>query len=143
MKSCTFFGHRYIFEDIKPLLLNSIKYLINEKDVDTFYVGNQGQYDTMVLECLIKIKKDYPQIKYLVVLAHLGKNTLFLDKIKYNSIFPEELNKVPPKFAIDKRNRYMIDKCDYVITYVNNIVGGAAKYQEIAKRKGKTVINLI
>lgn len=142
MSRCTFFGHRYIFEDIKPLLYDKIKYLINVKGVDDFYVGNQGQYDTMVLECLMELKREFPHIKYLVVLAYLSRNSVYLDKIKNQTIFPEELDSVPPKFAIERRNLYMIDKSDYVITYVKDIVGGAAKFQEIAKRKGKTVYNI-
>ena len=50
---------------------------------------------------------------------------------------------VPYRFRIDKRNRWMINESQFVITHIRHSVGGAAKYSEIAKKAGKTVINII
>lgn len=36
----------------------------------------------------------------------------------------------------------MIEQADYVITYVTHSWGGAAKFKELAEKKGKTVINI-
>ncbi len=36
----------------------------------------------------------------------------------------------------------MIDKSNYVLTYVRHTIGGAAKFKEIAEKKGLFVINL-
>ena len=47
-----------------------------------------------------------------------------------------------PMFAIEKRNRWMLDHADYCICYVNHAYGGAHKFARMAKRKGLTVINL-
>ena len=49
---------------------------------------------------------------------------------------------VYPKFAIDRRNRWMLKRSDVVVVFVNKNYGGAAKFEAIAKRQGKTVINL-
>lgn len=49
---------------------------------------------------------------------------------------------VPRRFAIDKRNRWMIDHSDFVITYVSRSFGGAAKFKEIAEKKNRVVINI-
>ena len=48
---------------------------------------------------------------------------------------------VPPRFAIDYRNKWMIDHSD-VITYVRRSFGGAAKSKTLAAKKNKTVIEL-
>lgn len=56
------------------------------------------------------------------------------------TLYPEIEDK-PPKFAIVYRNRWMVDKADLVIAYVNYRRGGAYKTYAYAKRKGKTVIN--
>ncbi|MBQ8203233.1 MAG: hypothetical protein IJZ75_03020, partial [Clostridia bacterium] len=56
--------------------------------------------------------------------------------------YPEGIEKAPLKFAIVKRNRWMIEKSDFVITYVNRVIGGAAQFKELSAKKGKTVINI-
>ena len=64
------------------------------------------------------------------------------NEYNYNTIYPDGLEKTPSKYAIPKRNEWMIDKSDYVVTYVKYIVGGAAQFKELAERKGKTIISI-
>ncbi|MBR1970364.1 MAG: hypothetical protein IKA17_08400 [Clostridia bacterium] len=47
-----------------------------------------------------------------------------------------------PKYAIVKRNQWMIEKSDYVIVYVKQSSGNAAKFKELSEKKGKIVINV-
>lgn len=129
---CTFFGHKDAPEAIREDLHKTLQNLIENKNVDLFYVGNQGRFDAMVVRELAKLQSDHPHIKYFVVLAYLPtkKRTTPQFEIK-NTIYPEGLENTPAKFAIDKRNRWMIEKCDYVVTYVQFIVGGAVKYKAL------------
>ena len=39
-----------------------------------------------------------------------------------------------------KRNRYMVDKADYVVAYITHGWGGAAQTLEYAKQKKKSII---
>ena len=143
MKACTFFGHWYTPDTVERGLYALLKELILRDEVTNFYIGNQGHFDKMAYRCLKELKKEYSYIDYTVVLAYISENkTSFLKEIEEKSIFPEELDKTPPRFAIDKRNRWMINKSDIVVTYVTDVIGGAAKYKELAERKGKTVYNL-
>lgn len=143
MSACTFFGHKNTPEIIQPLIANTIKELITEHGVTTFYVGNQGGFDRLVYLTLKKLKKTYPKIKYYVVLAYLPTKNTNYEYIDFtDTVFPDCLTNVPPKFAIHRRNNYMIEKSDYVITYIKNNFGGASQFAEKAKRKNKTVINL-
>ena len=48
MATCTFFGHRDCPETIKPKLRSTIIDLIENHNVDMFYVGNQGRFDAIV-----------------------------------------------------------------------------------------------
>ena len=57
-------------------------------------------------------------------------------------LYPETLENVPPRFAIDRRNRWMLSKSEYVVTFVQTPVGGAAKYRALALRQGKRVLDL-
>ena len=46
------------------------------------------------------------------------------------------------RYAISKRNQWMVDKSDLVIAHVDHDWGGAAKTLEYAIRKKKSYINL-
>lgn len=142
-KICTFFGHRSTPDSIKSLLFDILTDLIENHNVDTFYVGNQGGFDYMVKEELKKLSKIYPHIKYSVVLAYMPSILDEFNTTDYSdTIYPDGLETTPQKFAIDKRNRMMIEWSDIVVTYVCYSIGGAAKFKEIAERRGKLVINL-
>ena len=140
MASCTFFGHSDAPEQIFMHLKATIEELISKKDVDKFYVGNNGCFDFMVRRALTELKKIHPHIDYAVVLAYMPKEFGGFDYS--DTIYPEGLESAPLKFAIDKRNRWMISQCDYVVTYVTKVVGGAFKYKSISKSKGKIILEL-
>ena len=143
MATCTFFGHRDAHQRIEPSLRSTLIHLITDKNVDRFYVGNQGKFDYMVQRALKSLQLDYPHINYAVVIAYMPREKRELcDEDCSNTIYPEGLEKTPPKFAIIKRNIWMMDRSDYVVTYVNRIVGGAAQFKELAERKGKNVVNI-
>ena len=46
------------------------------------------------------------------------------------------------KRAILLRNRYMVDRADLVVVYVERTTGGAYQALQYAQKQGKTVINL-
>ncbi len=139
MKSCTFFGHRYVSGKIEDVLTPLLISLI-ENNVSVFYVGSQGDFDHIVIKSL---KTKYPYISYYIVLAYLPvtKNNYYIDYYE-NTLYPEGLESVPPKYAIVKRNQWMIQKSDYVIVYVNQSFSNAAKLKAFAEMKGKIVINI-
>ena len=141
MKACTFFGHRDCPETIKPYLREVLIDLITNNGVDTFYVGNQGRFDAIVRSVLRGLEQEYPKIHYAVVLAYLpGKKNEYEDFS--DTMHPEGIETVHPRYAIEWRNRWMLQRADYVVTYIARPWGGAAKFAEKAKREGKTVINL-
>lgn len=140
-RACCFLGHRVVTDDIGERLKQEIEGLILHKNVLKFYVGHQGAFDGMVLSVLKSMKDKYPQIVYSVVLAYLPKSADFLLGEK-NTLYPEEIESVPKRFAISWRNDWLINHSDYVICYITHITGGAAKYVAKAKNKGKYIINI-
>lgn len=137
---CTFFGHRDAPPEIKPLLREVLLDLIERQGVKQFYVGNQGNFDAMAVRLLKEFEKLY-SITYDVVLAYLPKKTdPFFEA--YYTILPEGIETVPPRFAIEYRNKWMIEHSDIVVTYVTHSFGGAAKFKELAKKKSKKIIEL-
>ena len=67
---CTFFGHKDTPKEIEPTLRSTLIELIENKNVTVFYVGNNGNFDTMVRRQLEDLSQTYP-ITYSVVLAYL------------------------------------------------------------------------
>lgn len=140
MAVCTFFGHRDCIGLRKQRLEEAIEDLIRNHDVDLFYVGNEGQFDALVHWVLFAMKKKYPHIRYAVVLAYPPKNIPGEDYS--DTMLPEGIEAVHPRYAIIWRNRWMLQRADYVISYVTHFWGGARKFAAEADRKGKEVINL-
>lgn len=142
--TCTFFGNRDTnIKKVEAVLLKTLIKLIENNNVDVFYVGNQGNFDFAVQKQLNILQKTYPHIKYSIVLAYLPKEKSDFYKIDFSDSFlPEGVETGPIKFAIDRRNRWLINNSDYVVTCVRSTVGGAAKYKALAEKKGKTIINI-
>ena len=139
----TFFGHRLLACDLQTPCRNLLIDLIESCNATRFYVGNQGEFDALIHTLLKELKKDYPQISCFVVLAYLPQSQDPLTRLDTtDTIYPEGLERVPYRFAISKRNEWMIDHSDFVVTYVTHSFGGAAQFQRIAKRKGKQIRNL-
>ena len=60
-----------------------------------------------------------------------------------DTLFPDGMESVPKKYAISKRNDWMIQHSDYAVCYVHKITGGAAKFREKAEKKGLRIIDVL
>ena len=136
----TFFGHKDTPKEIEPTLRATLIDLIENHVATEFYVGNNGNFDTMVRRQLENLSQTYP-ITYNIVLAYLPTKKSEYDELA-NTILPEGIETVPKRFAISWRNKWMIGQADIVVTYVTHGFGGAAQFKEIAVKQGKTVIEL-
>lgn len=132
MPACTFFGHSQC-PDLRSELRDAVMRLAGD-GVDMFHVGDNGRFDAQVRSVLSELG-----LRYGVVLAYLpkGGGADFDD-----TMFPEGLELVHPRYAIERRNRWMLERSDYVVTYVHHSWGGAAKFAALAERQGKRIIRL-
>ena len=137
--TCTFFGHRDAPETIKEHIRKAVVRLIETQSADIFLVGDEGKFDRMVQGVLAELKTAYPHIDYAVVLSRMPHTGECPD----NTIYPEEVALCPKRFAVDRRNRWMISKADLAVVYVTHRTGGAAKFADIARRKYKKVVDIM
>lgn len=136
--TCTFFGHRDTPKEIEPTLRSTLVDLIENKNVNLFYVGNNGNFDSIVRRQLENLSKTYP-IKYYIVLAYMpGKST----EPDEHTILPEGIETIPRRFAINHRNKWMIKQSDFVVTHVTHDFGGAAQFKTIAETAKKLVVEI-
>ena len=135
----TFCGHREIAQttEVEEWLQTVIRGLI-EQGATTFYLGGYGAFDGLAASVLRKEKKNHPWIELILVLAYLNGRQ---DAVGYDgSVYPE-LEKIPRRFAILHRNRWMVQSADVVVAYVLHDWGGAATTLRYAKQKRKRIIS--
>lgn len=137
---CTFFGHKDTPNHIKTDLQEAILNLIEHEGIKTFYVGNNGNFDFLTQNVLMEITKIRTDITYYIVLSFIDE--LALSGNQDRTIFPEELARSLPQFAIYKRNDWLIKNSEYVITYVKYSFSNCQKWKEKASKKGLKIINL-
>ncbi len=109
--------------------------------------GGYGRFD----DCCYKITKEfinqninihtifvtpYIDFSYGQRLSRVCENNL------YDEIIYPPIETVPLKFAIAKRNEYIVDNSDVVIIYVSRTYGGTYKAMNYAIKKNKIVINV-
>ena len=141
--TCCFFGHKDTPSTIAPELEKVLTDLIVNHGVVSFLMGNQGAFDSMALGAVRRLKERYPFITYNIVLAYMpGQKEEWSAYEPEETMYPEGLEEVHPRFAISWRNKWMLTESEYVVAYVKHSWGGAAKYVEQALRKKKTVINI-
>ena len=114
---CTFIGHRDTPNSLMESIRKAIIELINN-GIKDFYVGNNGSFDFLVQTALAEISKTNSAINCRIVLSCI--NEVAISGNQELTVFPEELSSVPKRFAISKRNEYLLKKSSVIICYVNN-----------------------
>lgn len=135
----TFIGHADAPDAIRENLKGVITNLIENEAADTFYIGTHGSFDIMSYSITKELTAIYPHVKVFSVLAYMPTSNSTLCDTS-DTILPEEVAVASPRFAIIKRNRWMIEKSDTVVAYVKRNIGGASKCRDFSVKKKKRII---
>lgn len=134
----TFCGHRKTDNpDSVSKWLDSILPALIEGGAGVFYLGGYGDFDRLATAAVRRQKSVYPYIESVLVLPYLNRH---FDTADYDSTIYPPLENTPPRFAIVKRNQWMVCESDAIISGVINSWGGAAKTLDFAKQKKKVVL---
>ena len=136
----TFCGHGKIVYDnfVQQRLYKEIEAMAKNGE-SSFLLGGYGNFDLIAASAIKAIKEKYSNVKSILVLAYLDQK--YNEDLYDETIYPD-IENVPRRYAIVKRNQWMIDKSDVVISYLEHSWGGAAKTFDYAMKKKKTVINV-
>lgn len=141
-KTCGFLGNATLLNDteiavkLRPILID----LIQNKDVDTFYVGVKGKFDTLAHKAIAHLKKEYPSIQIMLVIAYHKD----LERCVYpydDFYFPLLCETGYKRWGIVRRNEWVIEKSDYIVA-CNQYHGKAYDFCQKAIHKGKVVIEV-
>ncbi len=136
----TFCGHHDVQQSdmLYQKLKSTLRELIAE-GADTFLLGGYGAFDVMAASVLHELKSEYPHIRSTLVIAYLNRS--YSSELYDDTLYPP-LENTPRRFAILRRNEWMIAHADTVISYVIHDWGGAASTLRFAKRKHKRIVSL-
>lgn len=145
----TFIGHSFVTskDKVKELVKNQVKNNIDGVPNVSFYLGGYGDFDEICAQVCRELKKIYPAIELVYVSPYFNSSAqekikaLLQGKLYDTSIYPPIENS-PPKFAILKRNEWMVTNADLIVSYIDHNYGGAYKSIQIAKRHRKKIINI-
>ena len=137
----TFCGHKDVAKEaqVKEKLEAVIASLIEEGATE-FYLGGYGSFDSMAAKTVREMKKTHPEVQGILVIPYMDRD---YNKDLYDgSVYPP-IENAPLRFAISKRNEWMVDQADVVVAYVTHDWGGANTTLEYAKRKKKRIISVV
>ena len=143
----TFCGHSSFVPtpEYEHKLLSLLQELIGDGNTE-FFLGEYGAFDAFAYECCKKFKATHPNVKLIFVTPYISpeyqKNHLNYQEKRYDHMIYPSLENVPPKFAISRRNKWMVQKSDLVIAYIRHDWGGAYKTYQYARRLGKKICDL-
>lgn len=149
MLCCMFAGHREVLhKDVEESVERELHELMEQDSEFCFYVGRDGEFDALCAQAVRRLKQQYPekQIRLILVEPYM-KQSINTEgewlRSRYDDIIiPEPLLGIHYKAAIQRRNQWMIDHSQILITYVRKDHGGAFTSLIYAQRRGLNVIRI-
>ena len=136
----TFCGHSEVANSaaVAAALEDIIEKLIAD-GADEFLLGGYGEFDSMAAVAVRNAKQKHPSIRSTLVIPYIDRG---YDPALYDASLYPPLETVPRRFAINYRNKWMLNKSNIVVTYVTRNFGGAWEFKQLAENKQKTVLCL-
>ena len=142
-----FFGHSEYVETYmdKERLLVLLEQKIGDSPVE-FFLGEYGGFDRFAYGCAREFKKNHPHAKLVFVSPYpfLLKRQCDIDEKgkRFDLVLYPPLENIPPRYAILRRNRWMIEHSDMVFVYVKHRYGGAYAAYQYAVKTSRELYNL-
>ena len=143
----SFVGHSCVPSStvVKEKVKEQIRNYIIDRGSVICYLGGYGDFDNICASACKELKKEYSCIETIFVSPYLIENRNEKGRFGvgiYDSLIYPPIENVPVRFAILKRNEWMMENADLVIAYVKHNHGGAYKTLCVAKRKKKLIVNI-
>ena len=114
-----------------------------------FGAGGARGFDTLAAQTILKLQREYPHIKLILVLPCLSQTRGWRDEdIKVYETIKAAANKITyiseeyTQGCMHKRNRHLVDHSSVCVCYLTQSNGGTAYTVNYAKKQGLKVINL-
>ena len=145
----SFIGHRHLYncKELSKSIEQTITENIGGEEKVVFLCGGYGDFDDLCASVCRSIKGIRKNVEIVFVTPYITeaqqkKMKAFMELGVYDSVIYPPIESVPFKFAISKRNEWMVDQSDFIIAYVGHSYGGAYQSLNYARRRGKQIVNL-
>ncbi len=145
----SFIGHRSVldYEDTKKKLKSILAQILTQCGDISFYCGGCGDFDSLCASVCRELREEGERLKIIYVTPYLTishqKRVEEMKRLKlYDGVVYPPIEDTPLRFAISKRNEWMMEQADIVIAYVKHDFGGAYRAVLTAKRRNKKIINI-
>lgn len=136
----TFCGHRDVqYSDQFARKLHDVLCDLIAEGADAFLLGGYGAFDSLAAIAVHDLKSSFPHIRSTLVLAYLDRDCS--GDLYDETVYPP-LEGVPYRYAVSRRNRWMVDAADVLVSCVTRSYGGAAATLRYAERRQKRIVRL-
>lgn len=159
-KKCCFSGYRpskfpfklnnddVDFAIFQKHLFTTVKSLIDD-GCRTFYCGMAMGFDIIAAESVLYYRGKIPNIKLICVIPFEEQEKSYTNdwKQRYNFILQgcDEVLLISKEYhngCYQNRNKFMVDKSDYVVTWYDGKQGGTRNTLLYAQKKKRTIVNI-
>ena len=145
----SFFGHRRLerLSQTEVWLDAFLRKLLREKEYVEFLVGRDGEFDRLVAEAIRRYKRHVREDNHALVwvmpyeTAAFRRDSTAYERY-YDAIEVFEGGRCHYRSIFQQRNRYMVDRSELVVVYVDRAGGGAYQTLSYARHQGKSVLNI-
>ncbi len=109
------------------------------------FLGEYGFFDSFAFRCAKRYKQTHPAVKLVFITPYLLETNTEVRKKeleKFDYILYPQLEKIPPRYAIIHRNRWIVEQADILISYISHSFGGAYKMFQYAKKRNIEIYNI-
>ena len=148
MSSVALTGHRVLGRTFSREKLERTLLALIERGADTFYCGMALGFDMLCCELLVRLRETYPvRIVACVPCADQAMRYSERAKIRYKELLSAcdakiVLHERYESGCMFERNRWMVDRCDLLLAYLETDRGGAFYTVNYAKKCGKRILFL-
>ncbi len=151
-KICCFTGHRNISDNDRAAVTAALRVLLPDlisEGVTLFRTGGALGFDTLAAEEILRIKRNFPEVKLHIFVPCLDQNKYYSDEQK--AVYLKHINAADKIMCISKkyyngcmldRNREMVNGADLCIAYLRRQSGGTAYTVNYAEKNGVKVIRV-
>ena len=141
MDTCCIVSHRNASELIRPLLLLTLRELIETCGIRMFLIKYQNEFDRIALSVLRDLKATHEEIAYKVVLTRPSDIKEVIRDTGCQVICPTE-SETQPLISDKYCETWMFEQSDTVLIYAESTHERSAKLARMANRLGKKLIFL-
>lgn len=151
-KSCSFTGHRdipsYLYGDIREAVISEAKRLY-ALGVRRFIAGGALGFDTLCAEAVLSLKESLEEITLTLAIPCRNHDARWseADRKKFSEILARAdeavyVSEEYTKFCMFKRNRYMVDRSLYCVSFCTKKSGGSYYTVNYARGLGREITEI-